>query len=118
MVVGFLSPPPIVLAVFEPIGAFVVAPDLGDGLAGPPLALILPFSAGFDTDDFGAPKRDGVTPTFFTSVLADAAVDAVDGLLSPPIVDLAVGALGFYNVSTIPYHFLISSLTFSICTFI
>ena len=35
-----------------------------------------------------------------------------------PRDDLGAGVLGFYNVSTKPYNFLISSLTFSICTFI
>ena len=122
--VGFLNPPPI-LGLFD---------SLGDGFAAPPLDefIVSFFSPAFAAVaggllELGTPRRDytppylplfvfGVETVSVLSVFADALVDAVDGLI--PTDGLAPGTLGFYNVSTKPYNFLISSLTFSICIFI
>jgi hypothetical protein len=127
--VGLFNPPPI-------DGLGLTSASLtprGDALM-PPLdefMLVLLASPGFVNGVVAfavdKPSLDYVTPPtlplFGTGVdgvvlFNEAVVEAVVGLIPVDILDVLLVYGAFYNVSTKLYNFLISSLTFSICTFI
>lgn len=126
--VGFFNPPPIDGRVLVSAGLLPPLDELSLLPLGEVAPLPLEESNPFLAD--GTPSFDYTLPYLFlvgfgvdtvdVLVLVDAAVVGLVPIdvFEPISLEFAGAAFSFYKVSTNPYNLLISSLTFSIYTFI